>query len=69
MEREENKLGNLKPSGQAKINGVQTKREQLITTKARQRDGDIHPGELEADLCRLMPKRKCDYGNKRGLRV
>lgn len=68
MEKGENKPGNLKPSGQAEINGVLTKREQLITMKARQRDGDIHPGERVARSARLMPKRKCDYGNKRRLR-
>lgn len=48
---EENKLGNLEPKGQARINGVLTKREQLITVKARQRGGDICPGELEVVLC------------------
>lgn len=49
--KEENKLGNLEPNDQAKINGVLTKREQLITVKARQRGGDIRPGDLEVVLC------------------
>lgn len=41
-----NPPGNLEPIGQAKINGVLTKRKQLITMKASQWGGDIHPGEL-----------------------
>lgn len=59
MEKKENKLGNLEPSGRAKINGVLTKREQLITMKARGVATSIH-GNLEW-FCVTNAKRKCDY--------
>lgn len=62
MEKEENKLANLESSRHAEINGVPTKRGQLIRMKARQRGGGISPREFGVVFVRLGPKEKCDDG-------
>lgn len=56
--KEENKQGNLEPKGQAKINGVLTKREQLITAgRWRKTEGWWHPSRgTWSGFVRLMPK-------------